>query len=472
MDRKTKIVCTIGPASRSRKTIEKLAKAGMNMARINLSHGTLEEHAKAIGEIRNVARELRLPIAVLLDLPGPKIRTGALKNGMVTLKENSSFALVKEKIKGDETRVSVNSPTFFKDVRAGKSIFVNDGAIELKVVSANANKIQCKVIVGGELTENKGVNLPGVKLNLPSTVSANQEQMAFGVEHGVDFFAVSFVCSPSDIAERRRFLHRMGVNVPLIAKIEKPEAIKKIDSIIREADGIMVARGDLGIEMPLEEVPVIQKSIVRKCNNMGKPVIVATQMLESMIVSSRPTRAEVSDVANAIFDGADAVMLSGETAVGKYPVQAAEMMSKIAAETECALPYEQILTEKRKHAQAQTDDAISYAACAISQQIGAKCIVAYTRSGSTALRVSKYKPKATILAITPDERTFRRLALSWGIEPYLDRAARNVDAMFLQAARLSVSTGLAKSGDFIAVTAGIPTGVPGSTNMIKVHRIE
>jgi pyruvate kinase len=264
----------------------------------------------------------------------------------------------------------------------------------------------------------------------------------------------------------------MGVNVPLIAKIEKPEAIKKIDSIIREADGIMVARGDLGIEMPLEEVPVIQKSIVRKCNNMGKPVIVATQMLESMMVSSRPTRAEVSDVANAIFDGADAVMLSGETAVGKYPVQAAEMMSKIAAETECALPYEQILTEKRKHAQAQTDDAISYAACAIAQQIGAACIVAYTRSGSTALRVSKYKPKATILAITPDDRTFRRLALSWGVEPYLDRAARSVDAMFIQASRIAVSTGLAKSGDFIAVTAGIPTGVPGSTNMIKVHRIE
>ncbi|MFA5367735.1 MAG: pyruvate kinase [Dehalococcoidia bacterium] len=472
MYRKTKIVCTIGPASRPRKTIERLAKAGMNVARINLSHGTLAEHEAVINDVRDTARALNIPIAILLDLPGPKIRTGALQGGRIMIEEDGTFSLVKENVKGDATTVSVNYPSFFKDIKPGNSIFLNDGAIELKVVSAGANKVQCRVIIGGELTENKGVNLPGVKLNLPSTISANQEQMAFGVEHGVDFFAVSFVCSPADITERRRFLHRMGVNIPLIAKVEKPEAIKKIDGIIREADGIMVARGDLGIEMPLEEVPVIQKSIVRKCNNTGKPVIVATQMLESMINSARPTRAEVSDVANAIFDGADAVMLSGETAVGKYPVQAAGMMAKIAIETECALPYEQIIAEKRKHAQAQTDDAISYAACAIAQQIGAACIVAYTRSGSTALRVSKYKPKATILAITPDERTFRRLALSWGVEPYLDRAARSVDAMFIQAARLAVSTGLAQSGDLIAVTAGIPTGVPGSTNMIKVHRIE
>ena len=472
MNRKTKIVCTIGPASSSRKTLEKLAKAGMNVARINLSHGTLAEHGKVIKDIRDLARTLNLPIAILLDLPGPKIRTGALHKDKVILREGSDFTLVKETIKGDETKVSVNYPSFFKDVKAGNSIFVNDGAIALKVISATASKVQCKVIVGGELTEHKGVNLPGIKLDIPSTISTNLEQMTFGIEQGVDFFAISFVRSPVDIAERRKFLHQMGVHVPLIAKIEKHEAVKKIDDIVREADGIMVARGDLGIEMPLAEVPLIQKSIIRKCNNLGKPVIVATQMLESMINMARPTRAEVSDVANAIFDGADAVMLSGETAAGKYPVQAAEMMANIAAETEGALPYEQWLIEKRRHASAQTDDAISYAACAISQQIGATCIVAYTRSGSTALRVSKYKPKATILASTPDERTLRRLSLSWGIEPYLARAPKNVDAMFQEAAMLAVRTGLAKSGDFIAVTAGIPTGVPGSTNMLKVHRIE
>ena len=472
MDRKTKIVCTIGPASRQRKTIEKLARAGMNVARINLSHGTLAEHKNVIKDIREVARTLNIPIAILLDLPGPKIRTGALQNGRICLNEGCPFSLVKDVIKGDETKVSVNYPSFFKDIKPGNSIFLNDGAIELKVTSASANKVQCRVVAGGELTENKGVNLPGVKLNLPSTISTNQEQMTFGIENNVDFFAISFVRSPADIAERRRFLHQMGVHVPLIAKIEKSEALKKIDDIVREADGIMVARGDLGIETPLAEVPKIQKSLIRKCNNVGKPVIVATQMLESMINTARPTRAEVSDVANAIFDGADAVMLSGETAAGKYPVQAAEWMARIAAETEEVLPYEQWLIEKRKHAQAQTDDAISYAACAISQQINAACIVAYTRSGSTALRLSKYKPEATILAITPDERTYRRLALSWGIDPYLDKAAKNVDAMFIQAARIAVSTGLAKSGDFIAVTAGIPTGVPGTTNMIKVHRIE
>jgi len=472
MDRKTKIVCTIGPASRSRKTIEKLARAGMNVARINLSHGTLAEQGKVISDIRDVARTLNVPIAILLDLPGPKIRTGALQNGRICLKEGNSFSLVKEGIKGDDTRVSVNYSSFFKDIKSGNSIFLNDGAIELKVTSATTTKVQCQVAVGGELTENKGVNLPGIRINLPSTISANLEQMTFGIEHGVDLFAISFVRSAADIAERRRFLHQMGVHVPLIAKIEKSEAIKKIDDIVREADGIMVARGDLGIETPLAEVPKIQKSIIRKCNNVGKPVIVATQMLESMINMARPTRAEVSDVANAIFDGADAVMLSGETAAGKYPVQAVEWMSRIAIETEEALPYEQWLIEKRRHAQAQIDDAISYAACAISHQIDAACIVAYTRTGSTALRVSKYKPGATILAITPDERTYRRLALSWGVEPYLARAARNVEAMFQEAARLAVSRGLAKSGDFIAVTAGIPTGVPGSTNMIKVHRIE
>ncbi len=472
MNRKTKIVCTIGPASKSKKTIESLARAGMNVVRLNFSYGKFSEHEQVVRDVRAVSRALNLPIAILLDLPGPKIRTGSLENGKVMLKDDSTFSLVKDNVRGNEQQVSVNYPIFFNDVKAGNSIFINDGAIQLKVTSATKNKVQCKVIVGGMLTENKGVNLPGIKLNMPSTINTNLEQMAFGIEQGVDFFALSFVRSAEDIAERRRFLLKMGANIPLIAKVEKHEAVNKIDEIVREADGIMVARGDLGIEMPLAEVPLIQKSIIRKCNSLGKPVIVATQMLESMINMARPTRAEVSDVANAIFDGTDAVMLSGETAAGKYPVQAAEMMAKIATETEGALPYEQWLIEKRRHAPAQTDDAISYAACAISQQIGAKCIVAYTRTGSTALRVSKYKPKATILAITPDERIFRRLALSWGVEPYLAKAPRNVDVLFQEAAKLSVKTNLAKSGDLIAITAGIPMGVTGSTNIIKVHRID
>jgi len=472
MLRKTKLVCTIGPASSSSQTIEKLVRAGMSVARLNFSHGTQEEHAEVIRMIRGVSTVLDIPVAILLDLPGPKSRTGRLEKQEVHLKEGDDFSLTSERVLGDEHRVSVGFPAFFDDIKIGDAIFLNDGAIELKVMSAINSEVKCKIAVGGTLTANRGINVPGVKLNVPSVTTEDLNHLAFGVEQGVDFVAISFVRSVADVLEVKQILQEKRANIPLIAKIEKHEGVNDIARIIAEADGIMVARGDLGIEISLRKVPIVQKEIIRKCNQAGKPVIVATQMLESMVGARRPTRAEVSDVANAILDGADAVMLSGETAIGKYPVRTVNMMASIITETEKVLPYERILLEKSEQVTAQTDDAISYAACHMSQRLGAACIVAYTSSGSTALRVSKYRPKVPILAITPSANTARRLMLSWGIEPHLATEPSNVDIMFQDAAQLALQNGIAKRGELVIITAGIPMGTPGSTNIVKVHRVE
>lgn len=470
MRRRTKLVCTIGPASSSSQKIEKLIRAGMNVARLNFAHGSLEEHSRVIKTVRDVSASMDMPVAVLMDLPGPKLRTGKLKKEVV-LGANDDFSLIRESILGDECKVSVGLPAFFKDIRVGDTVFLNDGAIQLEVKSIANGEVRCKVIVGGLLTANRGINVPGVKLNVSSVTKSDLEHLAFGVKHGVDFVAASFVRSADDMLSIKKFLKEMGVNIPLIAKIEKHEAVDDIDSILAEADGIMVARGDLGVEIPLEKVPTVQKKIIRKCNQAGKPVIVATQMLESMIGATRPTRAEVSDVANAIFDGADAVMLSGETAIGKYPVRTVKMMAKIIIEAEKVLPYARILLEKSEQVIAQTDDAISYAACHISQQLGAACIVAYTTSGGTALRVSRYRPKVPILAITANAGITRRLSLSWGIEPHLSSKPVNSDTLFKDAAQLAFDTGVARVGDLVVITAGIPISRRGSTNVVKVHQI-
>jgi len=472
MLRKTKVVCTIGPASSSSRMLEKLARVGMGVARLNFSHGTHEEHAKSIKAIRQVSAGLGIPLAILLDLPGPKIRTGELEKNEVWLKEGDDFSLTGKPIIGNEQRVSVNFPTFLSDINPGDTVFLNDGAIQLEVISGSDIEVKCKIVVGGLLAEHKGINIPGVKLTIPSITSKDLVDLAFGLEQGVDFFAVSFVREASDVLRVKQFLREKGADVPLIAKIEKHEAVDNIDSIIAEADGIMVARGDLGVEMPLRQVPTVQKEIIRRCNQAGKPVIVATQMLESMISSIRPTRAEVSDVANAIFDGADAVMLSGETAIGRYPVETVAMMANIATEVEQTLPYKRILLERGEQVIPQTDDAISYAACRMSQQLRAACIIAYTSSGSTALRVSKYRPEAPILAITPNTDVARRLILSWGVNSQLVPELVNVDDIFHYAAQLSLKTGITKSGELVIITAGFPMGVPGSTNLIKVQRVE
>ncbi len=472
MLRKTKLVCTIGPASSPSRVIEKMMQAGMNVARLNFSHGTREEHAEVIRTIRDFSAVLDIPVAILIDLPGPKPRTGRLKKKQVHIKEGDNLSLTSERVPGDEHRISVDFPAFFNDIKAGDFIFLNDGAIQLKVISTTNIEVKCKVVVGGLLSDNKGINVPGVRLNVPSVTSEDLKNLAFAVEQGVDFVAISFVRSVADVLEVKQILQEKRANIPLIAKIETHEGANDIDRIIAEVDGIMIARGDLGIEIPLKKVPIVQKEIIRKCNQAGKPVIVATQMLESMVGATRPTRAEVSDVANAIFDGTDAVMLSAETAVGKYPVRAVNTMASIITETEKVLPYERILLEKSEQVTAQTDDAISYAACHMSQRLGAACIVAYTSSGSTALRVSKYRPKVPILAITPSANTARRLMLSWGIEPHLATEPSNVDIMFQEAAQLALQNGIAKRGELVIITAGIPMGTPGSTNVVKVHRVE
>jgi pyruvate kinase len=472
MLQKTKLVCTIGPASSPSWIIEKMIQAGMNVARLNFSHGTREEHAEVIRTIRDLSAALDIPVAILIDVPGPKPRTGRLKEKWVYIKEGDNFSLTSERVPGDEHRISVDFPAFFNDIRAGDSIFLNDGAIQLKVISTTNIEVNCKVVVGGLLSDNKGINVPGVRLNVSSITSEDLKHLAFAVEQGVDFVAISFVHSVADVLEIKKILQKKRANIPIIAKIEKREGVNDIDRIITEVDGIMIARGDLGIEIPLKRVPIVQKEIIRKCNQAGKPVIVATQMLESMVGATRPTRAEVSDVANAVFDRTDAVMLSGETAVGKYPVRAVKMMASIITETEKALPYERILLEKSEQVTAQTDDAISYAACHMSRQLGASCIVAYTSSGSTALRVSKYRPEVPILAITPNASIVRRLALSWGIEPHLATEPSNVDIMFHKAAQLALQNGIAKRGELVIITAGIPMGTRGSTNVVKVHRVE
>lgn len=472
MLRKTKIVCTIGPASSSSQILEKLTRTGMNVARLNFSHGTHEEHAKSIKSVREVSARLGIPLAILQDLPGPRVRTGRLKELEVWLKEGDGFSLTGKQIIGNAHRVSVTFPAFLNDLNPGDTIFISDGAIQLEVISTTDIEAKCKVVVGGLLTMNKGINVPGVKLSIPSITSKDLVDLAFGLEQGVDFVAISFVRESSDVLRVRRFLQEKGADIPLIAKIEKHEAVEDIDNIIAQADGIMVARGDLGVEIPLEQVPIVQKEIIRKCSLAGKPVIVATQMLESMIGSIRPTRAEVSDVANAIFDGADAVMLSGETAIGRYPVETVTMMARVVTQVEKTLPYKRILLEKGERVISQTDDAISYAACHISQQLRAACIVAYTSSGSTAIRVSKYRPEAPILAITPNANVARRLVINWGVQPYLVAKQPNADDVFHEAVQLSLKTGMARSGKLVVITAGIPMGAPGSTNLIKVQRVE
>ena len=470
--RKTKIVCTIGPASSSDRMIEKLAMAGMNIARLNFSHGTHEQHAAHVKAIRRVASRLDLPLAILQDLPGPKLRTGRLKEDKVWLKKNDDFTLTTRDIAGNQHMVSVSLASLPSDVSPGDAIFLNDGAIKLEVLSTSDCDVRCKVIVGGLLTAEKGLNIPGVKLSTAPVTSKDLNHLAFGLEQGVDFVALSFIHEADDVLKVRQFLQARGANIPLIAKIEKFEATENIDEIIAVVDGVMVARGDLGVEMPLEKVPLVQKEIISKCNLAGKPVIVATQMLESMVHSPYPTRAEVSDIANAIFDGTDAIMLSGETAVGEYPEEATLTMAKVAIETETDLPYHRILAQKMETLIPQTADAISYAACHIAEQLEVAGIIAHTSSGSTAQRVAKYRPRAPILAVTPEDSVRRKLALYWGIYSCKISEYARLEEVFRQGAQLAVKLGMARRGDLLVITAGLPLEMPGSTNILKVQQIE
>lgn len=470
--RRTKIVCTIGPASDSVETIKKLLQAGMNVARLNFSHGTHEEHGRRISSIRRAAGEVGKNVAIMLDTKGPEIRLGYFKEEPVVLSEGDRVTLTTQDIKGDKERIPITYPGLPGDVREGDTILVADGLIGLKVLSATETEIPCVVVNGGELTSQKGVNVPGVAINLPAITEKDIQDIKFGIEQRLDFIAASFVRKAGDVLAIRQILEEAGADLDIISKIESREAVNNLDEIIKVSDGVMVARGDLGVEIPVEEVPLVQKAIIERCNRAGKPVVTATQMLESMIHNPRPTRAEASDVANAIFDGSDAVMLSGETAAGKYPVETVETMARIAERSEAALHYEEMLGKKRTVSPQRTvTDAISYATCATAQDLGAAAIITSTESGHTAKMVSKYRPRAPIVAVTPHVHVLRKLALTWGVQPLLAGVRSNTDEMMSVAIEVSLSAGLIKGGDLVVITAGVPAGMHGTTNLIRVHTV-
>lgn len=471
LKRRTKIVCTIGPASGSHSKIKSLVQAGMNLARLNFSHGSYEAHEEYIHTIRKVAAETELPIAIVQDLPGRKLRTGELQSQEARLKPGAVITLTTQSTIGNEQKLSVNLPSLTQDVKIGDDILLGDGAIQLKVEAIADNEVRCRAISGAKLKPRMGVTIPGVSLSGPFLTEEDKRHLLFGIEHQVDLVALSFVSRANDVAEVREFLREKGKTIPLISKIERRQALDNFADILSLSDGIMVARGDLGLEIPLPEIPVVQKEIIRKCNHSGKPVITATQMLESMVHSPSPTRAEVTDVANAVLDGSDAIMLSAETSIGKYPIMATEMMRRIAEEAEATLPYKHLLIQKGADLEPITDDAISYGACHTAHQLGATAIVAFTSSGSTAWRVSKYRPGVPILALTPRADTRLRLALAWGVHPYQVEEPPTIKGLFALAVKVAKESGAAKAGDLIIITAGIPLGVPGTTNLLKVERV-
>jgi len=467
--RRTKIVCTIGPATSSTAMIEKLIKAGMNVARLNLAHGTPSEHARYVQAIRNLSKDLNTNVAVLIDLPGPKYRTGKLKGGQAILKKGAQLVFTTQQIDGDATRVSVNLPNLPRDVKPGDIILIADGEMQAKVLKIEGREVTSRVTVGGILTAERGLVVPGMRISGPFLSDTLREALIFALSQKPDYLALSFVTEAEDIVGVRKLMREKHTGIPIIAKIERGEAVKNLDSILANADGIMVARGDLGVEIPLEKVPLVQKEIIRKCNQAGKPVITATEMLESMVKSMRPTRAEASDVTNAIFDGTDATMLSEETSIGKNPVQSVVIMDRIARETEKKLPYEIALSEKEIWFEQRTEELISYNACVTAHNLGARAIVAFTKSGSTAGRVSRYRPRTTIVAITPDEVICRRLILYWGVQPVQIATPSSVSGLFTTASAIAKELGLARRDDLVVITGGIPLGVGSTTNLLKVE---
>ncbi len=465
---RTKIVCTIGPASRPPEILERLIRAGMNVARLNFSHGTHDEHGNVIRDVREIARRLDTSVAVLQDLAGPKIRTGSMAAGSVRLLEGSEFTLTTRPVDGNEREVSVTYKDLPGDVAPGDAIYLADGSLRLEVIEIDGADIRCKVIVGGSLSSHKGINLPGRTISAPNLTKKDEDDLRFGLEENVDYVALSFVLSADEIRNARRFMTGARGVAPIIAKIEKFEALDNLDAIIEEADVIMVARGDLGVEIPLEEVPRVQKRIIEMTNRAGKPVITATQMLKSMVDSPRPTRAEATDVANAILDGTDAVMLSEETTVGRYPVETVETMARIAAETERIFPFDAWASHYSASTALGTDEAVAYSACDMAKRIGAAAILTCTQSGSTTRLVAKYRPGRPIIALTPEEGTRRRLALVWGCLPLSMESGLSLEAIEKHATKLSLRTGMVKPGDHVVITAGLPLSEQGRTNLIKV----
>lgn len=467
--RKAKIVATIGPASREPLQLLALLEAGMDVARLNFSHGEHREHAQVIHDLRKLTTLQGRSLAILADLPGPKIRTGKLENGQpVTLRTGQQLILAGKETVGNKERVSINYRRLAEDVQPGDRILLSDGLIELRVLGKRGGEVQCRVINGGELGERKGVNLPGVKLSISSLTPRDKEHLKFALAHGVNYFAQSFVRAADDVRELKRLIQRAGYATPVIAKIEKPEALEHLEEILSVADGVMVARGDLGVEMPPEKVPVAQKRIIALANERRLPVITATQMLESMIQNPRPTRAEASDVANAIFDGTDAVMLSGETASGRYPREAVAMMAKIIQEAETVAPR---LPRRRREQIPTVAETVAETVAHAADQLRMKAIAVFTESGSSARLVSKARPTPPVVAFCPHQEIRRRLALLWGVLPRRIRALRDVDALVREAERRLRQEKMVERGDIIGIVAGTPLRTRGTTNFLKFHTV-
>ena len=462
--KKTKIVATIGPASNTPEVFERLVKAGLNMARLNMSHGEHASHKASIDVIRGVSEKLQTPIPILLDLSGPKIRTGSYTTERITIETGKEITLTSEEIVGDASRIYVNYPKLPQEVKVGSVILLDDGKKKLEVISTDGKEIRCKILVGGELKSRRGVNVPGAYLTIECITEKDKKDLVFGLEAGVDMVALSFVRRAGDVEDLRALMKKAGRSVPIIVKIETQEAIENLDAIIAATDGVMVARGDLAVEIPTEQVPVYQKKMIATCNRLGKPVITATQMLESMIHSPVPTRAEVSDVANAIFDGTDAVMLSEESALGEYPVEAIEMMSRIASAVESS--RSPIVAQPMS-----IQDSITASVCKTAKAIGATLIVALTETGTTARLIARFKSPYPVIALTPNESVRRELALVHGVHPYLVPNMRTLDESITNIRKFIEDNGLAKKGDLVVLAAGIDFGVPGSTNMSFVLRI-
>ncbi|MCL2852636.1 MAG: pyruvate kinase [Defluviitaleaceae bacterium] len=471
--RKTKIVATLGPATSSLETVKDLIKAGLSAARINFSHGTHESHKKTIDTLKEARDSMGALIPLILDTKGPEIRTKQFEAESVTLNQGDSFTLTTEDVIGDERQVSITYQDLPKDVSVGSRILVDDGLIELKVLRIDGPRIECVALNSGSLSNNKGINVPDVYVNLPSLTEKDIDDIKFGIEQGFDYIAASFIRSANDVLNIRQVLSdNGGSHIMIISKIESREGVDNIDSILEVSDGIMVARGDLGVEIPPQEVPLIQKNLISKCNIKGKTVITATQMLESMIQNPRPTRAEANDVANAIFDGSDAVMLSGETAKGKYPVEAVKMMAQIAGAAEGAIDYNALLQQRRRDGfHANITNAIAYAACTTAVDLKSACIITVTDSGFTTRMVSTFRPSCDILAVTSDIITARQLNLTWGCVSTVMNEITGDDEVFDVAKNASVKAGLAKDGDSVVIVAGVPIGVASTTNTLKVQTV-
>lgn len=466
--RKTKIICTIGPASSSVETVREMILGGMDVARLNFSHGDHAGHKKIADTIKAVRKELGSYTALLLDTKGPEIRLGTFKEP-VTLEAGAQFSLVFDESEGDETKASVSYKNLWRDVKEGGRILIDDGLVELRVIEANATKILCHVVNGGTISSRKGVNVPGVRLSIPFLSERDISDIEFGIAEGFDFIAASFTQCGADIEQIRSLLEKKNAgNIKIIAKIENATGVENIDEIIKAADGIMVARGDMGVEIPMEDIPIVQKKLISKAYGAGKPVITATQMLESMTKNPRPTRAEITDVANAIYDGTSAIMLSGETAAGAFPVESVRTMASIALRTEGDISYGEKLS-RTQNGFSNVTTAVSHAACTTAGDLGANAIITVTKSGTTARMISRFRPETPIIGCSPSEQVCRQLSLSWGVTPMKIEEQTTSDSLFEHAIDIAYSMKLVEYGDLAVITAGLPLGVAGTTNILKVQ---